>query len=494
MQEGRPNAVGARTSVRKLNGVVYTPLPLARAVVARLELTDGQVWVDPSCGEGVFLEAMLERMATLGVALRLEGWDLDADALVAAEHRLAAAAERLGLRRCWTLVHRNGLEGDDAALDGIVGNPPYLEAKRMAEAQKAQVRTLCPVSARGGFDLYAAFVERSVGRLTPGGTLAFVVPNRIAVTASTGALRSWLLAQGEVELVDLSDGLPFPDAAVYPVVLIVRRGRSPRLVTGPSAAPGAAVFERAWVEGAGGGVWPLPSTAQVATLLSGVVERVGASLGDRFDVRWTVSFHASGLRDRYVFAERPDSPHARRFVGGGRYAGNREVAPYRLAWAGAWIDHDEARARADGNALPAVTLFDGPKVVICQNARRCRAALDRDGFVLKDTFLMALPREGVGDQDLAWLVIVLHSALFHLVYEALHGGTRKGGGFIHFLGGYLSRFPWAPPPPDLDACALLADLEAGRARTEDVEAWVATAYGLTAAERDLVAALPVPKF
>ena len=233
-------------------------------------------------------------------------------------------------------------------------------------------------------------------------------------------------------------------------------------------------------------------------VLHGLVSRVLTdaslpALQTRLEVRWTVSFHRAGLREQYVSADRPDSPHARRFLGGGRFSGNRELAPYAITWAGAWIDHDEERARADRNGLPPRALFDAPKVVFAQNARRCRAALDTTGLVLKDTFPLIRLREDADPDLLPWLVLVLNSALFHVIYEALFGGTRKGGRFLHFLGSYLHPFPLPDPP------AGARDLHDALARSPDdpdlharAEALVRAAYRVTPAEAAALDTLDVP--
>jgi SAM-dependent methyltransferase len=445
---GRDNVVGARTSERKLNGVVYTPLELARAIVDRLELAEGMTVLDPSCGEGVFLVAVLERAKALGISLVVEGWDIDADALEKAALAMKEAARRIGLGRTrpWKLVHRDALAPEPRRFDVIVGNPPYLEAKRMPDDVKARVRELCPIAAVGAFDLYAAFVERCAKLLAPRGVLSFIVPNRLAVTSNAADLRPWLMTQGEVTVIDLSRDQAFPNAAVYPMIVELRRGVDGRVVNArlhdrPAARTSSDALAVDFVNGRLGGRWPLASDAGALGHLQATFEGSTKTLGDLFDFRWTVSFHRAGLREQYVSASKPRSRHARRFVGGAAFAGNREVEDGKIHWAGSWIDYDEARARADGNPLPPLSLFTQPKVAICQNALRCRAAFDDEGFVFKDTFIVAVARPGVDVAWLRWLPDFLHGDDFHRAYETLYGGTRKRGGYLQFLGSYLAPFP-----------------------------------------------------
>ncbi len=466
---GRDNQVGRRTSVPKLNGRVYTPDALARHVVDGLGMATR--WLDPSCGDGAFLAAVLQRAIDDGApGLHVEGWDIDGDALAAASARLEPLARAAGATL--SLVHRDALDPTDARFDRVVGNPPYLESKRMSDALKRRLRKGGWEAATGAFDLYAIFVELASRLVSPGGQVSLIVPNRLLVTGATAGLRALLLSRGTVSLEDRGGAGDFgAAAAVYPVVLTWTEG-GPRTLRARGADEG---LEHTLIASKLGGRWGVPWHGVGGALLRRVLREPSLTpLSDPFEIRWTVSFHRAGLRERFVSADRPHSPHARRFLGGGSFAGNRELDDGEIRWAGAWVDYDEARAREVGNAFPAIALFDAPKVVVAQNARRCRAALDRSGLVLKDTFLLVRPRDGQDDEErgLEWLVWVLQSDVFHVLYAQLFAGTRKGGGYLHFLGSYLASVPIPPPPP--------GPLEGVDRAT--AERLVRDAYGVTAEE------------
>jgi hypothetical protein len=161
------------------------------------------------------------------------------------------------------------------------------------------------------------------------------------------------------------------------------------------------------------------------------------------DIRWTVSFHRAGLREQYVLPQRPDDPSARPFIGGGPFAGNGEVARYRLQWAGWWIRYDTAALQAEKNPLPDPALFEPPKIVICQNGRTLRAAYDDQGYVLKDTFLCGAIRER--DHPLCRhpraIVGLLCSRALHFFYAHVFYGGHVNGGYLHFLGSFLVDLP-----------------------------------------------------
>jgi hypothetical protein len=73
-------------------------------------------------------------------------------------------------------------------------------------------------------DLAAAFVERSVSLLAPGGTLALLLPAKLWRTLAGGGVRRLLLEHTTLlQLRDWSDAPALFDAATYPSLLVARR-------------------------------------------------------------------------------------------------------------------------------------------------------------------------------------------------------------------------------------------------------------------------------
>jgi hypothetical protein len=495
------NAYQRRTSETKLRGQYFTPDALVSLILDALPLTGAERILDPSCGDGSFLRGAVAALPrrfpeTPGDALarhwvpRLIGLDLDRTAASQARGAVRRAVrEHLGVEIGEETVQVHCADSLEAAsLDSlllaaavaplspdekllIVGNPPYVECKRLDAAAKSLLKARFPEALEGAPDLYLYFLHACLGWLREGDNLAFVLPNKLLVNANARRLRERLLAEGSLDRLWLATRARlFGDAAVYPVVLFARGGPSPG-----GSAPGAArenpdagseiarsVRVSRLAAGDTGisianGVEVAPSLFRRTRaraffappeepLLRAALERMlhaGSRLDDVLDIRWSVSFHRSGLRERYVASERPASPHARRFLGGAAFAGNGEVRRYRLRWAGAWIDYDEARLHAEGNAVPPASLFARPKVVICQNGRTLRAAFDDEAFVLKDTFLCGDLRDvdhPLGRRPRA-LVGLLCSRAVHFFFSHVFFGGHVGGGYLHFLRSFLVDVP-----------------------------------------------------
>jgi hypothetical protein len=219
-------------------------------------------------------------------------------------------------------------------------------------------------------------------------------------------------------------------------------------------------------------------------------------LADVLDIRWSVSFHRSGLRERYVTPHQPASEHARRFLGGGAFHGNGEVTRYRIGWARWWIDYDEDRLRKERNGVPDRGLFTQPKIVVCQNGRTLRAAYDEAGFVLKDTFLCGGLRDSAHPlrRHPRAIVGLLCSRVVHFFFSHVFYGGRVAGGYLHFLGSFLQDVPlgeWTDEAART-VSALVGRREALREGVDadgleaEIEAHVSNALGLLGVEAPLI--------
>jgi len=503
----RDSQAGRKTGKDKARGYVPTPMSVAVDMVRKLEGWPAKpgLLLDPGCGDGVFVEAAIRVAVERGhcpveVSRRIFAVDIVSpfSAISARMRRLERELEteyELGV----ICFGADILDWDIPADIGFVaGNPPYLEAKRMSDTLKAKVKARCPIAAVGAFDLYGAFVELVSSIVVSGAEAVLIVPNRILSAKWAKGLRESILEECVVDLYDLSADKVFPSTSVYPVVVRLQRAVDGDALSVPGVRDrGEVLLPPSLLDRVPNSAWPvLPATPGLQDcVIRALSSSTTVSLDHAVDARWCVSFHRAGLRDSYVSSEKPDSEHANRFIGGVPYSGNREVGWLKIDWAGTWIDYDEERARADKNQLPPLSIFAAPKLVVCQNARRCRCAVDVVGHVLKDTFITMTLRPGVPRWWLYWTALVLSSNIFHLVYESLNAGSRKGGGFLSFLPSTLGRVP-VPRLEGLSPSAI-AKLY-NDCSTGDDHAWarldaiVATLYGLDAKMLDSLSSADVP--
>lgn len=228
---------------RRSRGVFYTPSDLAEWITREtygpvLRSWDGAGQpprvLDPACGGGVFLQAAADLLRARCRELQLTN-AAELRAINQAVHGLEVDAEEVALTRK-RLASFAGIsihQGDALAasvpggFDVIVGNPPYVNIRELARSKsKAEVAALRQrfTTAQGNFDLYVLFIERALELLKPGGRLGFIIPNKWATLDYARGLRELLLRETTLEhIVDLTSMRVFPQASIYPQVLILQK-------------------------------------------------------------------------------------------------------------------------------------------------------------------------------------------------------------------------------------------------------------------------------
>lgn len=116
--------------------------------------------------------------------------------------------------------------------DLVIGNPPYQGTAKMAD--KAYVEKEYP---RGKADLYAAFLERGLQLVKPGGMSALLTMRNWMFIKQFSALREWLLATYDLRMLgDLGWGA-FREMKDNPVTISVVRRSSPALAPSIALSP-----------------------------------------------------------------------------------------------------------------------------------------------------------------------------------------------------------------------------------------------------------------
>jgi predicted RNA methylase len=418
---------------RHRNGVHYTPAPTAVALVAlALDGLEGAVAgegprvCDPSCGGGVFLLAVADRLVAAGASpadalSTLAGIDLDPLAVEVTRAALVLWGAMRGLHGDELVavarqVARSVVVGDalaerwpgEGSLAAVVGNPPFggqlARSTARDRAGSDAARALLGGSAAGYADTAGLFLVRAVAASAPGARVVLVQPLSFLGARDAGAVRRRLTDHAVLESVWLAGERLF-GASVDVCAPVLR-------VAGPLAVPdvGAAVVIRR-----GGEVEVVAevaterldragSWAPVVAAATGVpaVDLSGREVLGAW-ARATAGFRdefyalAPFVVDRPDLASRSDRPGlapmpegSARLITAGlvepahvvwgrrttRLAGQRLTAPVvRLGALRAWAEGPDGDRRLAAWADARLR----PKVVVATQTRVVEAALDDDG-------------------------------------------------------------------------------------------------------------------
>ena len=177
-------------SPQKLRGGFYTDQSIARFLVKWVAGVSPRRILEPSCGDGAFLEA-------------IEGCEKTRDAFVFGcelDPREAAAADRR------TTLHRRIVPGDflrwflfegqfTDRFDAVVGNPPFIRYQYLPEAQQSLAEKIFEqhhLRFTKHTNAWVTFTLAAFSSLKPGGRLAMVVPAEILHIPHAQSLRRHL--------------------------------------------------------------------------------------------------------------------------------------------------------------------------------------------------------------------------------------------------------------------------------------------------------------
>lgn len=211
-----PNTVETAAEL-KARGAFYTPAALTRFMTTWAIRTPADTILEPSCGDGAFVEAVVARLHELGG---------DEGGLVGVEREPSEAqkARRLAPAADIRAVDFFDLDpGDVPAQDVVVGNPPYIRYQSFigADREKALARTRGQgVELSGLASSWAHFVIHAAGFLKSAGRLALVVPAELLHTDYAEPVRRFLLQRFSSVTVIAFDYMVFGDAQVDAVILL----------------------------------------------------------------------------------------------------------------------------------------------------------------------------------------------------------------------------------------------------------------------------------
>ena len=438
------------TPDRRALGAWYTPDWL---VAMALDLVLGGVpaarsgslrVVDPACGDGRFLAAVLDRRPGATVV----GVDIDPAAVAAARGSLGPSAH---------VLHADALAHDWHAdqFDLVVGNPPFLNQLAAATSRGGR-------SALGGgayADAAALFLALSIRLVRPGGRVVLVLPRSVLATRDAAPIRAAVAEQASLDALWTADH-PVFDASVLTVVASFTKGgrQAPvhRWVGTPPTPVTRAPFPHHHddVAGRGAGTW----SALVADL-SGAPTDIARHLGG--PTLATVATATADFRDQYYGLVGAVGDHD-----GPRLVTSGAIELGRCAWGErpvrfAGVRYERPHVQLARLTPPLAAWAQRrlvPKVLVATQTRVLEACVDRDGSWLPSVPVLTVVPTGGFDLDL------LGAAICSPVASAWAAAHFTGAGLSSAALKVSARQLLALPLPDRPWDAAVALLAVGDLR------------------------------
>jgi type I restriction-modification system DNA methylase subunit len=349
-----------------------------------------------------------------------------------------------------TLVEEAKPDTQFGGFDIVLANPPYVSALEFASKYSDELRERLNrgyVTARGSYDLYVLFYERSLQLLKKSGMLVFINPNKFLSARYAVALREFMLKSAALmSVTDISGIEIFRKTSVYPVIVMLKAG-SDKSYAVKLNLPKRRVMddfdlsqfysfqvdsrflrllpENIWgfllsdklplLEKMLRGTKFLSEVGSVnATSTASEADEYGGFISER-KTRQSLKIINTGTIDRYasLWGKRPMTN-----------AGQRLLKPYlslaRLS-----------ERRRD--------MYTSPKVIFAKMARMCEAVLDVSGeYASINTNCFYRP---ASDIDLRYIVAFCNSKTFMFFYHQFFGSLRMSGGYFQFQAPQLRVIP-----------------------------------------------------
>lgn len=218
---------------RKLRGGYYTPLELAQYLVRWGLRADTKRILEPSCGDGNFVLAILQHLGkTPGLCPTITAIELIPDELNKAKDRATKFGQN-STKIDWH--HQDFFEAysnlkQNGNFDLIVGNPPFIRFQYFDDDSRNLAFSHLRYAGYKPTKLanaWAAFIQLSIELLQEGGRLAMVVPAELLQVKYAHEVRDRLAAQFEHIVIVGFKRLVFPEIQ-QEVILLLAEGKRER--------------------------------------------------------------------------------------------------------------------------------------------------------------------------------------------------------------------------------------------------------------------------
>jgi len=213
----------AAPTPQKQRGGYYTPLPLAEFLASWAIRTGAESVLEPSCGDGNFIEVVARKLTAAGKITAVELFD---DELEQAQIRSRGSAAT----KRWLGGDFFELFDDVRALapfDVVVGNPPFIRFQHFdADTRDRAFAHLRPFGYHPTklANAWCAFVQLSAELVGPNGRMAMVLPAELLQVGYARELRNRLPSMFRDIVLVAFDELVFPHIQ-QEVVLLLADGR-----------------------------------------------------------------------------------------------------------------------------------------------------------------------------------------------------------------------------------------------------------------------------
>ena len=213
------------SSEQKLRGAYYTPLQLAKAMVKLCMSENIHTILEPSCGDGVFLNS-LKQLSLIEKMDCVDAVEIESNEAGKVQNNYLNYPNVHVLNEDFFEFYAR-MACAQKQYDLILGNPPYIRYQYLTEKQRelqSGILTSHGMQANKLINAWVAFLVACVQLLSENGRIAFILPAEILQVAYAEDLRLFLSERLSTITLITFEQLAFPNIEQEVVVVIGEKG------------------------------------------------------------------------------------------------------------------------------------------------------------------------------------------------------------------------------------------------------------------------------
>ncbi len=215
----------------KSNGVIYTPMNIAKQMIEMANPNKDDFIIEPSCGHGIFIISLInfiqQKHNLNGLELlnwfkeKVTGIDISEITIIDLKQILTFFfLKKFNIKINQDFFNNikcfDGLKYEDNIKYNLcIGNPPYIRAKNLKTDYLNMLKADFVTCKDGTIDIYYAFIEKYSNSCEK---LVFIVPNSFLTNKSGETLKE-SLKDKVVSLINYKEKKVFKDASVFTCIL-----------------------------------------------------------------------------------------------------------------------------------------------------------------------------------------------------------------------------------------------------------------------------------
>ena len=172
------------SSSQKLRGAYYTPNELAKEIISLLDFSNTTSILEPGCGDGVFIDALLNKEDRLPRNTIVTAVEINTEEAKKVKSKNTPSLNVNVLNEDFLEFYNR--EYEKSLFDLIIGNPPYIRYQYLTATQReiqSKILTDHGMKANKLINSWVCFLVACVQMLSENGKIAFIVPAEILQVA-----------------------------------------------------------------------------------------------------------------------------------------------------------------------------------------------------------------------------------------------------------------------------------------------------------------------